>query len=46
MFWRAAIKITIALIVVGFVMVGAKGGTALIHRDPAGRVSRACHDHE
>jgi hypothetical protein len=31
MFWRVAIKIAVALLVVGFVMVVAKGDTTLIH---------------
>ena len=31
MFWRAAIKIAVALIVVGFVTVVAKGDTTLLH---------------
>jgi hypothetical protein len=31
MFWRAAIKIALALIVIGFVTVVAKGDTTLIH---------------
>ncbi len=31
MFWRAAIKIGLALLVVGFVMVFVKGDATLIH---------------